>query len=121
MYTKPSRVVQYILPSSSHPSHITRNIPYSFGYRLRRIESTQEQFNINITKLGEELLMRGYSKSVVNLALSKGRVIDRESTLVKVVQPADDRITLVIPFDKRMGNVSNILRPRWNCLVSRDQ
>ena len=32
LYSKPSRVVQYLLPSSSHPSHITRNIPYSLGY-----------------------------------------------------------------------------------------
>ena len=63
LYSKPSRVVQYLLPSSSHPSHITRNIPYSLGYRLRRIESNQELFEINITKLGEELLMRGYDKS----------------------------------------------------------
>ena len=56
LYSKPSRVVQYLLPSGSHPSHITKNIPYSLGYRLKRIESTQELFETNLTKLGEELL-----------------------------------------------------------------
>ena len=65
--------------------------------------------------------MRGYDKSVINLAFSKVRQLDRQSTLEKVVKPADGRITLVIPFDKRMGNVSHILRHRWNCLISRDQ
>ena len=60
LYSKPSRVVQYLLPSSSHPSHITRNIPYSLGYRLKRIESTQQLFETIHTKLGEELLTRGY-------------------------------------------------------------
>ena len=36
LYSRPSRVVlQYLLPSSSHPFHITRNIPYSQGYTLR--------------------------------------------------------------------------------------
>ena len=64
--------------------------------------------------------MRGYAKSVVNIDFSKVRQLDRQSTLVKVVKPADDRITLVIPFDKRMGNVSHILRHRWKCLISRD-
>ena len=44
-----------------------------------------------------------------------------KSTLVKMVKPADDIVALVIPFDKRMGNVSHILRHRWTCLISRDQ
>ena len=26
----------------------------------------------------------------------------------------------MIPFDKRLGNISNILRHRWTCLVARD-
>ena len=120
LYCKPSRVVQYLLPSSSHPSHITRNIPYSLGYRLRRIESTQERFEINLTKLGDELHKRGYDRSVVSLAFSKVRQLDRQSTLQKVVKPGDERITLVVPFDKRLGNLSQVLRHRWNCLVSRD-
>ena len=47
LYTKPSRVVQYLLPSSSHPSHITKNIPYSLAYRLRRIESIEANFQAN--------------------------------------------------------------------------
>ena len=59
LYSKPSRVVQYLLPSSSHPSHITRNIPYILGYRLRRIESSQQLFEMNLTKLEDELLMKG--------------------------------------------------------------
>ena len=120
LYSKPSRVVQYLLPSSSHPSHITRNIPYSLGYRLKRIESTQELFESNLTKLGEELLTRGYDQSVVNQAFSRVRQLDRRSTLEKVVKQDDERITLVVPFDKRLGNLSGVLRHRWKCLLSRD-
>ena len=103
-------MVQYLLPNSSHRSHITRNIPYSLGYRLKRIESTQELFEINLTKLGEELLTRGYDQSVVNLAFSRVRQLDRQSTLKKVVKQDDERITLVVPFDKRLGNLSGALR-----------
>ena len=77
-------------------------------------------FEMNLTKLGEELLMRGYDKSVVNLAFTRVRQLDRQSTLQKVVKPDDERITLVIPFDKRFGNVSQTLRHRWSCLMSRD-
>ena len=56
LYSKPSRVVQYLLPSSSHPSHITKNIPYSLAYRLRRIESTEDGFRANLDKLKQELI-----------------------------------------------------------------
>ena len=41
LHTKDTARVQYLLPSSSHPAHITRNIPYSLGYRLLRICSNK--------------------------------------------------------------------------------
>ena len=64
--------------------------------------------------------MRGYDKTVVSLAFSRVRLLDRESTLEKVARPEDGRITLVLPFDKRMGNVAQVLRHRWQCLLSRE-
>ena len=48
------------------------------------------------------------------------RQLDRQSTLQNVLKQDDDRITLVVPFDKRLGNLSGALRHRWNCLASRD-
>ena len=120
LYTKPGRVVQYLLPSSSHPAHITQNIPYSLAYRLRRIESTEQLFDSNLEKLGDELLQRGYNKSSIKVSFNKVKSLSRLSTLEKVVKPSDGRLTLVIPFDKRLPNISGILRHRWQCLVGRD-
>ena len=120
LYTKPGRVVQYLSPSSSHPSHITKNIPYSLAYRLKRIESTEPLFEANLTKLGEELLQRGYNKTSIKEAFNKVKTLSRLSTLEKVAKKAEERITLVIPFDKRLPNISGILHHRWQCLVSRD-
>ena len=37
LYSKPCRVVNYLLSSSSHPSNITRNIPYGLAYRLKEL------------------------------------------------------------------------------------
>ena len=48
------------------------------------------------------------------------RTLTRLSTLEKVVRPDDKRITLVIPFDRRLPNISGILHHRWQCLVTRD-
>ncbi len=60
LFTKPSRVVQYLLPSFCHPGHITRNIPYSLGYRLCRLESRDENLERNLQVLKEELVSRQY-------------------------------------------------------------
>ena len=120
LYTKPCRVVQYLSPSSSHPSHITSNIPYSLAYRLRRIESTLELFETILDKLCGELVQRGYSKKAIGIAFSKVRSLDRVTTLAKVAKDPSERITLVIPFDKRLPDISKVLRHRWQCLIDRD-
>ena len=59
LYSKPCRMVSYLLPSSSHPSHITKNIPYSLAYTLRRIESVPESLQRNLSVLKLELVNRG--------------------------------------------------------------
>ena len=120
LYTKPGRVIQYLSPSSSHPAHITNNIPYSLAYRLLRIESTRPLFESNLEKLGAELLQRGYSKQSTNTAFSKVKALTRLPTLEKVMRPPCDRQILVIPFDKRLPNISSILKHRWQCLVDKD-
>ena len=107
-------------PTGSHPSHITRNIPYSLAYRLRRIESTEPLFQANLERLGQELLQRGYIKSSVKVAFDKVNSLSRTSTLEKVIRQEDGRTTLVIPFDKRLPNISSILHHRWQCLLARD-
>ena len=42
LYRKKCDRVQYLLPSSCHPSHIFKNIPFSLALRLVRICSTRE-------------------------------------------------------------------------------
>ena len=41
LYKKDCARVQYLLPESCHPGHISRNIPYSLSYRLLRICSNR--------------------------------------------------------------------------------
>ena len=42
LYSKPTDTNQYILPSSCHPPHVTKNTPYSQALRIRRICSTDK-------------------------------------------------------------------------------
>ena len=36
LHIKPNAKNSYLLPTSNHPSHICRNIPYSLAFRIKR-------------------------------------------------------------------------------------
>ena len=59
LYIKPNAKNNYLLPSSCHPSHIFKNIPYSLAYRLVRNCSLRQDLEIRFEQLREMLLNRG--------------------------------------------------------------
>ena len=71
LYTKPGKLCQYLLPSSSHPNHMSHNIPYSLAYRLLRIESVREKLFLNLQKLRCDLIIRKYNPKVIQLAFDR--------------------------------------------------
>ena len=48
----------YLLPSSCHPPHICKNIPYSQAIRLRRICSSDTLFQCNAALLNWPIILR---------------------------------------------------------------
>ena len=78
LYTKETARIQYLLPSSSHPAHITKNIPYSLGYRLLRICSDNNVFLKRLDELKQDLISRNYHTKIINEAFHKLRKISRK-------------------------------------------
>ena len=120
LFEKPCRVVSYLLPSSSHPGFICRNIPYSLAYRLVRIESTQEGLERNLDKLLKELVSRGYRAASVSAAMERARGLSRSLALEKVPRPANQRPVFCLPYDPRLPGVAGLLRKRHKALLARD-
>ena len=56
LYKKPTDRCQYLLPSSCHPAHIAKNIPYNLAYRILRICSEPEDLKKRLGEL-KNLLM----------------------------------------------------------------
>lgn len=119
LYTKPGKLVQYLLPSSCHPGHITKNIPFSLAYRLLRIESIQENLLKNLDILKADLLTRNYSLKCIEDAFMKVLVMNRRSSLVKKVKSTCDRIPLVIPYHESLPKISSILNKHWRILCNK--
>ena len=51
LYTKPTDSHQYLLPTSCHPPHCSKNIQYSLAQRIRRICSDDETFEKRVSDL----------------------------------------------------------------------
>ena len=117
LFVKPTAVNQYLSPQSAHPSHICRNIPFSLGFRLRRICSEDEDFNRQLEKLGELLLARGYRKRMIECAFTRVRALSREYTLEKVVKQPSDKISFVITYDPRLASIPGVLHKHARTLM----
>ena len=69
LYRKKTDKIQYLLPTSCHPTHIFNNIPYSLGLRLVRICSLPELLVQRMSELRTMLLSRKYNKNVLSHSL----------------------------------------------------
>jgi peptide-methionine (R)-S-oxide reductase len=62
LYSKPTDTNQYLLPSSCHPPHVTKSMPYSQALRIRRICSTDKSLKKRLGQLKNHLKRRGYKQ-----------------------------------------------------------
>ena len=80
-YKKPTASGNYLHPSSAHPKHIIRAIPYSQFLRIRRISSTIEIYDHYSKHLTRDLRKSGFKSRALNKARLKARSIDREALI----------------------------------------
>ena len=97
LYRKPTDRCQYLLPSSCHPSHIVKNIPFNLAYRILRICSEEEDFNKRLGELKELLISREYREKCVDDAIAKVQKISRRDALKKVKRKKNERPVFVCP------------------------
>ena len=107
LYVKSSDRVTYLKPSSCHPKHISKNIPYSLGYRLKRICSSIINFEIRLKELELNLISRGYTKKVIKNAFDKLKNVSREQALKKVIRKNDkNNVIFSHTYDPRIVPIS---------------
>ena len=112
LFEKPTNTHQYLLPSSSHPPHVHRNLPYGLGIRIRAIVSEPDTLNRRLDELCRFLKKRGFSESVINHQLTKVRSIPREEVLVsrKGQQKNENRVPLVCTWHPALVSLPHLLR-----------
>ena len=82
LYTKPTDSHQYLSPTSCHPPHCSKNIPYSLALRIRHMCSDDETFEKRLKDLSEHLKQRGYQKQAIDQAIEKVRHMERQKKFI---------------------------------------
>ena len=118
LYKKKTAKIQYLLPSSCHPGHITKNIPYSLAYRLLRICSNRDTFKLRLEELRQNLLLRSYHPRVIQNAFDKITCIDREEALKKVTKTnKESNVAIVTNFHPSIPSISKIMKKHWSVMI----
>ena len=72
LYRKETSKPSALLPSSSHPKHITANIAYSLAFRLLRICGSQELFEDRLKELKNDFLIpRNFKAKLIDTEFEK--------------------------------------------------
>ena len=119
LYKKETAVVQYLLPSSCHVSHQWKNTIFSLAYRLRRICSSDDTFELRLKELKADLMSRQYYEKFIDEAFARARLIDRNEALKKVESKSkDDRVVFAVTYHPNLPSVSKVVKKHWNVMVN---
>ena len=127
LYVKPNTLNQLLLPTSAHPSSVTRASVFSQAIRYRRICCTDELFDMRAAELKRKMLDRGYSEAAVDAGIQRAKEVPRDQALEKVERPlagqeeGGRQHRLVVEFDRRScPALGQILRNNYEAACSRD-
>ena len=110
LHVKQTDSHQYHDPSSCHPYHCTKSIPYSQALRINRICSENNCFDLWCNELEEWLIKRNYNPTVVRKQILKARAFSRDTLLDKTKEVRNsDRVVLTLIYHPSIKNFQNVL------------
>ena len=118
LFVKSTDVNTLLMPTSCHPSHIYKNIPFSAGLRAKRLCSIPDSLTLRLSELSDSLLIRGYNKKVIKSAFDRVNLINRDEALKKVTKTQNsNRVSCAITFDPRLPDPAKIMKRHYNLAV----
>ena len=119
-FKKKTAKCQYLLPSSCHPGHITKNIPFSLAYRLLRICSDPGDFSKRLEELRQDLLSRNYSPKIIQDAFDRVKEIERKEALKKVIKTKTIDTMFTITYHPALSSISSIVKKHHRVMIDED-
>lgn len=117
LFRKETNRCQYLLPSSCHPSHICKNIPYSLCYRLVRICSERDALESRFKELKDFLMSRNYNAKIIDSATDRARLIPRREALKKVEKKPTNRTVFCLDFHPALPDINKMVLSGWRTMT----
>ena len=107
----PTDTHQFLDPSSSHPYHCKKGIPYSQALRLNRICSDNESFDKRCNNLEGWLMERGYNGKMIRKQILRAREHPRKDLFEREkAKTSEPRLKFNITYYPIFQNIRNILQ-----------
>ena len=118
VYSKPTDSHLYLPPSSSHPKHVFKAIPFGVALRLRRNCSQDEFFTRKCVEYKNYLVNQGYPANLVNDQFSKDSIIPRKDLLKQKARTSKRLFPFVTVYNPNLPNINYIIRKHRHLLES---
>ena len=116
LYRKESDRQAYLHRKSEHPESLKRSIPFSQALRLRRICSTNNEFQDSCDKLRNKLIERGCKQQETNEGIERTKTLDRKKLLEEKAKKQSNRMPLILTYNRTLPNVKRAISNNWNLL-----
>ena len=81
IYAKATDTFNYVPFSSSHPRHVTRNIPFTLAKRIRGIVSNDVMANKRLQEMQTRLINKNYPKRIIKTGVAKALKLSRDQII----------------------------------------
>ena len=109
IFTKPTDSHAYLLPTSCHPKHTFRSIPYSQALRVRRICSNPEDESHHLNELRSHFKERNYDPKITEDAITRAREKPRSELLTYRKRTKNQRPTFTVTYNKATSQIPHII------------
>ena len=120
LYVKPTDTHQFLHPSSCHPFHCKKAIPFSQALRLNRICSEDKDFENRCEDLYDWLKERGYNHHLIDEQIKRACDFDRDYLLKNGKPPKKQVLSLNIEYNPAFSQLSKVLK-ELDCILQGDE
>ena len=106
----------YLHAKSNHPVSLKKSIPSSQILRVKRICSTNSEFERNRKVLHEQFTKRGYDSSSIETKIKKIRLLDRKDLLTPKTTQKAQVLPLTVTYNCTLSNIKQLIQNHQSIL-----
>ena len=118
VYSKPTDSHLYLPPSSAHPKHVFRAIPFGVALRLRRNCSKDCFLNKRLKEYKGYLVDQGYPEELVSREFSRAASIPRNDLLQAKVRDSKKIFPFVLTYNPNLPSINGLIKKHFHFLLS---